>query len=68
MQNDTYVVNFSPPKKYHIARLTNLGEKPLNISLLGFPEQFFYTNLSHEPSLINILTISGIKVNDSEEY
>ncbi len=51
-QNGTYIINFAPSKRYRVARLTNPGNTPIGISLIGFPEQYFYTDLAHQASTV----------------
>jgi hypothetical protein len=48
IENGVHVLNFTPPGAVHIARISNIGDAPVYVSLVGFPEQYFYTNLTHE--------------------
>ncbi|MCP4700757.1 MAG: hypothetical protein GY862_28470 [Gammaproteobacteria bacterium] len=52
IEGNAHVVNFAPDKKVHIARLTNPAQNAVQVLLIGFPEKYFYTNLSHENSLV----------------
>jgi len=54
IENGVHVLNFTPPGAVHIVRISNIGDVTAYISLIGFPEQYFYTNLTHED-----LTIKG---------
>lgn len=47
VKGETYVINFVPPKKVHLAHLNNPNSSPVQISLIGFPDKFFYTNLMY---------------------
>ncbi|OQW92771.1 MAG: hypothetical protein BWK79_14005 [Beggiatoa sp. IS2] len=53
IEKGCYIINFKPPKNTHSARLSNPSSSPVQISLIGFPEQFFYTNLIHDSSVIH---------------
>jgi hypothetical protein len=53
IENGAHVLYFTPPGAVHIARISNIGNTQVYISLVGFPEQYFYTNLAHEDLTFN---------------
>ncbi|WYD80496.1 MAG: DUF1566 domain-containing protein [Candidatus Electrothrix gigas] len=52
VENGVHIFKFTPPEAVHIARISNIGNVPLYVSLIGFPEQYFYTNFMHEELII----------------
>ncbi len=52
IENGVYILNLSPPEAVRFARVSNLGDASVHISLIGFPEKYFYTNFEHEKSLL----------------
>lgn len=54
IENGVHIVNMSPPESVYLIRLSNIGDTPVHISLIGFPKQYFYTNLMNEE-----LTLKG---------
>lgn len=52
IENGVHILTFTPPGAVHIARISNIGDTAVSVSLIGFPEQYFYTNLLHEGLII----------------
>ncbi len=52
IENGVHIVNLAPPEPVHLARLSNIGDAPVHISLIGFPKQYFYTNLINEELIL----------------
>jgi len=51
-QGDDYIVSLTPSKRVHLARLVNPSDGQIRIEVAKFPENFLYTSLSHESTLI----------------
>ncbi|WP_198328218.1 pentapeptide repeat-containing protein [Methylovulum psychrotolerans] len=51
-QGDDYVISLTPSKRVHLARLVNPSDGQIRIEVAKFPENFLYTSLSHESTLI----------------
>ncbi len=51
-QKNKHILNFVPPNAVRVIRLSNINDALIHISLIGFPEKYFYTNLEHEKSIL----------------
>ncbi len=74
IENGVHILNFTPTLTRHTVRLSNIGEAPVHISLIGFPEKYFYTNLADEKSLFqghkdrDMSVILMFNVPEQQEY
>ncbi|MGR0482211.1 MAG: hypothetical protein ACTFAL_12625 [Candidatus Electronema sp. V4] len=74
IENGMHILDFTPPLTRHTVRLSNIGEASVHISLIGFPEKYFYTNLADEKSLFqghedrDMSVILMLNVPEQKEY
>ncbi|MGX9727312.1 MAG: hypothetical protein ACTFAK_08325 [Candidatus Electronema sp. VV] len=74
IENGVHILDFTPPLTRHTVRLSNIGETPVHISLIGFPGKYFYTNLADEKSLFqghedrDMSVILMLNVPEQKEY
>lgn len=62
VENGVHILNFTPPINVHVARLRNIGDIPIHVSLIGFPGQIFYTNLIHDFITIQENSIKEVSI------
>jgi hypothetical protein len=52
IENGVYILNFTPPHPVRMIRISNMDDTPINLYLIGFPQQFFYTDGNYRELII----------------